>query len=217
MTHPPNEIVDLLLSYPIAARPRDPSALEPTPAELMIRPCHRVERCTILAIVNEAAERYRGVIPTDCWHEPYMAPAELERDIAAGVVFWGCVDETSELVGVMGIQAVKDVHLIRHAYVRPDAQGRGVGSGLLSHLETLSSRPILIGTWAAATWAIGFYQSHGYTLVAAGEVAPLLQKYWTVSPRQVETSVVLAKPARNEPTDAASTAVALPAKGLTAR
>jgi len=159
-----------------------------------IRPCRPDERPAILAIVNAAAERYRGAIPADCWHEPYMSAEQLERDIAAGVTFWGYVDEGGELVGVMGIQPVKDVDLVRHAYVRPDRQGRGVGARLLAHLEGLGSRQILIGTWADAAWAVRFYQGRGYTLVPRGEAAELLRTYWTISPRQVETSVVLAKP-----------------------
>ena len=160
-----------------------------------IRRCHPEDFPIILAIVNAAAERYRGVIPVDCWHEPYMPAAQLERDVAAGVTFWGAVDEGGALVGVMGIQPVEDVDLVRHAYVRPDQQGSGVGSRLLAHLEGLASRRILIGTWADAAWAIRFYQRHGYTLVPPSETAELLRTYWTVSPRQIETSVVLAKPA----------------------
>jgi GNAT superfamily N-acetyltransferase len=123
-----------------------------------------------------------------------MTAEQLERDIAAGVTFWGVDDGAGDLVGVMGIQSVQDVDLIRHAYVRPDKQGGGVGGQLLAHLERLSDRAILIGTWRAATWAIAFYQRHGYMLVDAAETAPLLRRYWTVSPRQIETSVVLARP-----------------------
>jgi GNAT superfamily N-acetyltransferase len=159
-----------------------------------IRLCRPEDDATILAIVNSAAERYRGAIPLDCWHEPYMPAAQLERDIAAGVTFWGFLDDGGELVGVMGIQSVRDVDLVRHAYVRPDRQGRGVGGFLLAHLERLTSRRILIGTWAGAAWAIRFYQRHGYTLVPQSETAGLLRTYWTVAPRQIETSVVLAKP-----------------------
>jgi GNAT superfamily N-acetyltransferase len=148
----------------------------------------------ILAIVNAAAERYRSAIPADCWHEPYMPTDQLERDIAAGVTFWGYEDDFDVLLGVMGVQQIRDVDLIRHAYVRPDQQGRGVGGVLLRHLEDLSRRQILIGTWADAAWAIRFYQNHGYTLVPNVETGELLRTYWTISPRQVETSVVLAKP-----------------------
>lgn len=159
-----------------------------------IRLCRVEERSAILAIVNSAAERYRSAIPADCWHEPYMPADQLERDIAAGVTFWGYEDDFDVLLGVMGIQRVRDVELIRHAYVRPDQQGRGVGGALLRHLENLSRQQILIGTWADAVWAIRFYQHHGYTLVPSAETGQLLRTYWTISPRQIETSVVLAKP-----------------------
>ena len=159
-----------------------------------IRRCSPADHSAILAIVNAAAERYRGAIPADCWHEPYMPAEQLEREVAAGVAFWGYVDASEELVGVIGIQPVRDVDLVRHAYVRPDRQGQGIGGRLLAHLEGLSSRRILIGTWADATWAIRFYEGHGYTLVPRGATPDLLRTYWTVSPRQIETSVVLAKP-----------------------
>ncbi len=159
-----------------------------------IRSCRPDEHSAILAIVNAAAERYRGAIPADCWHEPYMSADQLEREISAGVGFRGYVDESDELLGVMGIQPVQDVDLIRHAYVRPDQQGRGIGSQLLAYLEGVTDRRILIGTWADATWAIGFYQRHGFVLVPESETASLLRTYWTVSRRQIETSVVLAKP-----------------------
>jgi len=158
-----------------------------------IRPCRRDERATILAIVNSAAERYRGAIPSDCWHEPYMSAKELEREIAAGVEFWG-YEVDGELLGVMGIQHVRDVDLIRHAYVLPASQGRGVGSALLAHLRALTTRPILIGTWADAEWAIRFYERHGFELVSPSRKASLLKTYWTISDRQIETSVVLASP-----------------------
>lgn len=165
-----------------------------------IRRCRPDERETILEIVNAAAARYRGAIPDDCWHEPYMREEQLARDIAAGVTFWGYEDgeeSTGELQGVMGIQPVRDVVLVRHAYVRPAAQGRGVGGALLEHLEALdevAGRPILIGTWADAAWAIGFYQRHGYAVIPPAEAAALLDRYWAgVAPRQAEVSVVLAK------------------------
>ena len=158
-----------------------------------IRPCRPDERATILAVVNAAAEAYRGVIPSDRWHEPYMSAEELEREIAAGVAFWG-YEADGALLGVMGIQRVQDVDLIRHAYVLPASQGRGVGGRLLEHLEALTDRRILIGTWAAAEWAIRFYERHGYELVAEAQKAPLLRRYWAIPERQIETSVVLAKP-----------------------
>jgi GNAT superfamily N-acetyltransferase len=158
-----------------------------------IRLCRPDERAAILAIINAAAEAYRGVIPSDCWHEPYMSARDLEREIAAGVAFWG-YEADGELIGVMGIQPVRDVDLIRHAYVLPGSQGRGIGSRLLAHLRSLTSRPILIGTWADAEWAIRFYQRHGFELVPAPQKASVLKTYWTISERQVETSVVLANP-----------------------
>jgi GNAT superfamily N-acetyltransferase len=156
-----------------------------------IRPCADEERETTLAIVNAAAEAYRGVIPADCWHEPYMSAAELDREIEAGVVFWG-YDDGGELVGVMGIQDVGDVNLIRHAYVRPGSQRRGIGAALLERLLG-TERPVLVGTWAAAEWAIDFYRRHGFELVAPERKADLLRTYWTIPDRQIETSVVLSR------------------------
>ena len=144
----------------------------------------------MLAIVNSAAEAYRRVIPDDCWREPYMPLDELVHEIAAGVAFWGCEMEGA-LVGVMGIQRVQDVDLIRHAYVLPERQGHGIGRELLTHLQKLSTRTMLVGTWADATWAVRFYERHGFTLVSPERKAALLERYWTVSPRQVDTSVVL--------------------------
>jgi GNAT superfamily N-acetyltransferase len=164
----------------------------------LIRPCREDERAAILAIVNAAAEAYRGVIPADRWHEPYMPADELAREIAAGVAFWGCEAEGA-LIGVMGLQAVRDVDLIRHAYVLPGSQRRGAGGALLEHLHRSSARPMLIGTWAAADWAIRFYERHGFALVSPTRKAALLKTYWTVPDRQIETSVVLANP----PLDAA--------------
>ena len=135
-----------------------------------IRPCRDDERAAILAIVNAAAEAYRGVIPADRWHEPYMRADELDAEIAAGVVFWG-YEADGELLGVMGIQPVRDVDLIRHAYVLPGSQGRGVGGALLEHLRGARGRPMLVGTWAAAEWAIRFYERHGFELVAPERTA----------------------------------------------
>jgi GNAT superfamily N-acetyltransferase len=158
-----------------------------------IRPCRDDEQLVILAIINAAAAAYRGAIPADRWHEPYMDRGELEREIAQGVVFWGYeVDDA--LVGVMGIQAVGDVDLIRHAYVLPASQRTGVGRELLEHLRRLSTRRMLVGTWAAADWAIRFYRRNGFEPVSPERKTLLLQTYWTIPDRQIETSVVLASP-----------------------
>jgi GNAT superfamily N-acetyltransferase len=159
----------------------------------LIRPCRQDEQNAMLGIINAAAEAYRGVIPSDCWHEPYMSAQQLEREIAAGVAFHG-YESDGELVGVMGIQRVRDVDLIRHAYVTPGNQQRGIGSGLLEHLRQMTARRILVGTWAAAEWAIRFYERHGFETVPPEEKTALLREYWTISPRQSETSVVLANP-----------------------
>jgi GNAT superfamily N-acetyltransferase len=156
-----------------------------------IRLCRDDERPAILAIVNAAAEAYRGAIPPDRWHEPYMPAAELDDEIASGVRFWGYEADDGELVGIMGIQPVGAVDLIRHAYVSPDRQGQGVGSALLEQLVRSTARAILVGTWAAAEWAIGFYRRHGFELVSPERKTELLGTYWTIPERQVETSVVL--------------------------
>ena len=158
-----------------------------------IRRCRDDERGEILAIVNEAAAAYRGVIPEDRWHEPYMEERELEAQVAEGVELWG-YEDGGRLVGVMGIQRLEDVDLIRHAYVLPSEQGRGIGRDLLRYLQGLTDRPILIGTWAAAEWAIRFYERNGFELVAAPRRAALLRRYWNIPERQIETSVVLASP-----------------------
>ena len=150
------------------------------------------ERARILAIITAAAEAYRGVIPDDCWHDPYMSLEELEREMAAGVVFWGH-ESNGELTGIMGIQHVLDVDLIRHAYVLPALQGSGIGSRLLAHLAQVATRPVLVGTWAAADWAIRFYQRHGFELVPEALKVTLLKTYWTIPERQIETSVVLSR------------------------
>lgn len=155
-----------------------------------IRPCSEDEQPAILEIVNAAAEAYRGVIPADRWREPYMPATELRREIAAGVTFWG-YEADGRLVGVMGVQPVDDVDLIRHAYVRPDSQRGGVGGALIEHLRPLGRERMLVGTWAAAEWAIRFYLRHGFALVASHETAALLRRYWSIPDRQIETSVVL--------------------------
>lgn len=157
----------------------------------MIRRCTDPDLPAMLTIINDAAQAYRGVIPADRWHEPYMPAEELAAEIAAGVVFWGCEND-GRLVGVMGLQPVQDVALIRHAYVATAARRGGIGGELLRHLIAQSDRPVLVGTWAAATWAIRFYERHGFTLVAPDEKARLLATYWSIPERQIDTSVVLA-------------------------
>ena len=156
----------------------------------MIRHCQPSDFESIWAIINDGAEAYRGVIPADRWTVPYMSREHLRHEMDAGVEFWG-FEASGVLVGVMGVQPVQDVTLIRHAYVRGSHQGQGIGALLLAHLRTLSDRPVLIGTWADAFWAIRFYQKHGYTLVGSVEKERLLRKYWTIPARQIETSVVL--------------------------
>jgi GNAT superfamily N-acetyltransferase len=140
--------------------------------------------------VNAAAVAYRGVIPADRWHEPYMPAGELDAEIAAGVVFWGA-EAQGELMAVMGVQPVADVELIRHAYTAPGHQGRGLGGALLEHLVARSARPLLVGTWAAAGWAIRFYERHGFVRVSEARKDELLRRYWDIPARQVATSVVL--------------------------
>jgi GNAT superfamily N-acetyltransferase len=158
-----------------------------------IRPSRDDERDAILAIINAAAEAYRGVIPADRWHEPYMQSSELEGEIAAGVRFWG-YEADGELIGTMGVQPMHDLDLIRHAYVRPDNQRQGVGAALLRHLRDIRGRRMLVGTWAAADWAIRFYRRYGFELVSPERKTALLRTYWTIPERQIETSVVLAHP-----------------------
>ncbi|MEW6183403.1 MAG: GNAT family N-acetyltransferase [Bacillota bacterium] len=157
----------------------------------MIRKCVEDDFERIYTIVNDAAQAYKGIIPADRWKEPYMSRDELRHEIGEGVVFWGYEDE-SGLVGVMGIQDVQDVTLIRHAYVRTARRNRGVGGKLLSHLREQTIRPILIGTWADAVWAVRFYEKHGFRMVSPEEKNRLLKRYWKIPERQVETSVVLA-------------------------
>jgi len=152
---------------------------------------------TIWLIINEAAQVYKGVIPADRWKEPYMSRSELEHEIRDGVRFWGYEDEGS-LLGVMGTQDLEDVALIRHAYVRTGNQNQGIGSKLLVHLHGQAKKPVLVGTWAAATWAIRFYERHGFKLVTSETKDRLLRKYWSIPERQVETSVVLSDKKWNE-------------------
>ena len=142
--------------------------------------------------MNAAAEAYRGVIPADRWHEPYMPADELEGELEAGVTFWGC-DIDGELAGVMGIQPVRDVVLIRHAYVSPERQRLGIGGALLEHLASTVPGPLLVGTWADADWAIAFYERNGFERLSREDSAALLRRYWTIPERQIETSVVLSR------------------------
>ena len=158
---------------------------------VLIRQSVEADLPAILAIVNDAAQAYRGVIPVDRWHDPYMPADELEKEISGGVVFW-VAEEEGRLLGVMGIQDKGDVALVRHAYVAPTTQRTGLGTRLLRHVEGLTDKPILIGTWAAASWAIEFYERNGFTVVPHGDKERLLRTYWSIPARQIETSVVLA-------------------------
>jgi GNAT superfamily N-acetyltransferase len=163
----------------------------------MIRKCNDSDFETVSEIINDGAQAYKGVIPADRLREPYMDKDELRHEIDAGVEFWG-YEEAGELLGVMGIQHVLDVTLIRHAYVRTARQNKGIGGKLLLHLRTMTSRPILIGTWADASWAIRFYEKHGFRVVTVEEKNRLLKKYWSIPDRQIETSVVLAQENRSD-------------------
>ncbi|NJN33540.1 MAG: GNAT family N-acetyltransferase [Saprospiraceae bacterium] len=157
----------------------------------MIAKCDEKDFNDIYEIINDASIAYKGIIPDDRWHEPYMPEPELRGQIADGVEFWG-YKEKSKLIGVMGIQYKGDVTLIRHAYVRTSARSKGIGGKLLAHLNSIATTPVLIGTWADATWAINFYLKNGFRLLKRPEINILLPKYWTIPARQVETSVVLA-------------------------
>jgi len=152
----------------------------------VIRQCDSSEFETIHEIINDAAQTYKGIIPADCWKEPYMLEDELRHEMDAGVVFWG-YEEDGALVGVMGLQHVQDVTLIRHAYVRTAKRNQGVGGKLLAFLRQQTTRPILVGTWADAVWAIRFYEKHGFRLVSPEEKDRLLRRYWSVHERQIET------------------------------
>lgn len=156
----------------------------------MIRLCNSMDADAMVEIINDAAKAYQGVIPEDRYHEPYMPLQELNQEIRDGVVFWG-FEENNRLWGVMGIQDKGDVALIRHAYVRTHQRGSGIGTKLLAHLVTSTDKPILIGTWDSAEWAIKFYLKNGFSLVSSDEKKQLLTRYWNVPERQIETSVVL--------------------------
>ena len=163
----------------------------------MIRRCDDRDFELIWAIINDGASAYKGVIPEDRWIEPYMSRNELHHEIDAGVAFWG-YEESGQLQGVMGVQRVQDVTLIRHAYVRTSHQKRGIGAQLLTHLGKLVKGPVLIGTWADAVWAIRFYEKNGFQIVSPEQKDRLLRRYWAVPERQIETSVVLADPVWRE-------------------
>ncbi len=156
----------------------------------MIRRCDDDDFEIIYEIINDAARAYEGIIPADLWREPYMSRGELRREIIDGVVFWGW-QEDGDLVGVMGIQDVQDVTLIRHSYVRTTKRNQGIGGKLLAYLREQTSRVVLVGTWAEAGWAIRFYENRGFRLVTAEGKDRLLVRYWSVARRQIETSVVL--------------------------
>jgi GNAT superfamily N-acetyltransferase len=157
----------------------------------MIRLCGRQDFERIHTIINDGARAYNGIIPNDCWTEPYMSTRQLQHEIDEGVVFWG-YEDNGALSGVMGIQHVREVTLIRHAYVLTTSQNQGIGARLLSHLRELATGPVLIGTWADAAWAIRFYEKHGFQVVSVQDKNQLLKKYWSIPERQVDTSVVLA-------------------------
>ena len=156
----------------------------------MIRPTAEKDLTEMLEIINAGAQAYKGVIPADRWKDPYMPASELAAEIADGVIFW-CYERDGQILGVAGLQDKGDVALMRHVYVRPSLQRRGIGSALLRHLSDQTSKPILIGTWAASHWAIRFYEKHGFRLATPESTAQLLARYWSIPERQVETSVVL--------------------------
>lgn len=160
----------------------------------MIRKCTDDDLSALYAIINDAAQAYKGVIPADRWHEPYMPMNELSQEIGDRVQFWG-YESDGELIGVMGIQDKTEVALIRHAYVKTARRNQGIGTKLLRHLESMTNKPILIGTWIDAAWAIRFYEKHGYRRLSRKDTEHLLRKYWSVPDRQIETSVVLANAA----------------------
>jgi GNAT superfamily N-acetyltransferase len=154
----------------------------------MIRELTSVDADTIFDIINKAAGAYKAAIPADCYHEPYMTKEELLHEIG-NITFFGW-EEEEKLMGIMGLQPVKDVTLIRHAYVLPDCQRKGIGSRLLEYLKLITkTKELLVGTWADATWAIDFYQKHEFRLMPGKD--ELLNKYWSIPQRQIETSVVL--------------------------
>src|ERR1700722_9178603 len=150
----------------------------------MIRRCDDLDFDLVWGIINDGAQAYNGTIPADRWTEPYMSREKLQDEIHEGVVFWG-YQEAGALVGVMGMQQIQNVTLIRHAYVRTSSQEQGIGWRLLSHLRELAAGPMLIGAWAAAVWAIHFYERHGFQMVDPLEKDRLLKQYWTSPERQM--------------------------------
>jgi N-acetylglutamate synthase-like GNAT family acetyltransferase len=164
----------------------------------MIRKCSKIDFENIYEIINNSALVYKGIIPADRWKEPYMSREELSTEMDEGVVFWG-FEEEGKLAGVMGIQQIQDVTLIRHSYVHSSRKGQGIGGKLLAHLCNIAESPILVGTWADAYWAINFYEKHGFQLVSQKEKDRLLRKYWSIPERQIETSIVLKEKRSTKP------------------
>ncbi|MFC6860543.1 GNAT family N-acetyltransferase [Zunongwangia atlantica] len=158
---------------------------------MIIKSDPKKDFATIHEIINDASIAYKGVIPSDRWKEPYMTEEELQEQIIEGVEFWN-FEENNKILGVMGIQFKNDVTLIRHAYVRTSERQKGIGGKLLRHLIQMSKTPILIGTWASASWAISFYTKNGFKVLPETEKNKLLKNYWNIPERQVETSIVLA-------------------------
>lgn len=162
----------------------------------MIRRCSDRDIEELYEVINDAAQAYKGVIPEACWHEPYMTLEALEQEIRDEVVFW-CYEKNGVLLGVMGIQDRGPVTLMRHAYVRTASRNHGIGTVLLAHLEQLTSKPVLIGTWESAVWAVRFYEKNGYERLSRSQTDALLRKYWRLPDLQISTSVVLADTKRN--------------------
>ena len=159
----------------------------------MIREYKKSDSSKILYVINDAAIRYKGIIPDNCWHEPYMSEQKLVNEFNAGVCMYG-YHHNNKLIGVIGIQEVKDVILIRHAYTLTFYQGKGTGSELLKYLlkKNTNSR-LLVGTWRNATWAIRFYEKFDFILHTKKQSTLLLKKYWKISSKQIQNSVVLEK------------------------
>ena len=154
----------------------------------MIRQCQTSDVKIMYHIINEAAKAYDGAIEADCYHQPYMPADELEREMMR-VIFYGW-EVDGELVGVMGIEPIRDTTLIRHAYILPQWQHQGIASRLLEYMKGLTQTPqLLVGTWEDATWALDFYQRRGFRFLPDKD--RLLKAYWDIPPRQIETSVVL--------------------------